>query len=175
MAHAINHSDRKGRIERPFSYVENNFLAGRTFTDWADLNAQARSLVRAGRQCQGQTHPRHEPAGGLRHGEGPPAGAARLHIPPVTEIHYRVVDSYGFVHLDTNRYSVPERWVGKKVAVHKRPEQVLVYADRQLLAEHPRLIGQRQGEQRAKGHHTQLERRRPPARSFPSGAGPHGA
>ena len=82
------------------------------------------------------------------------------YIPPVTEIHYRVVDCYGFVHLDTNRYSVPERWVGKKVAVHKRPDQVLVYADRKLLAEHPRLIGQRQGEQRSEGHHTQLERRR---------------
>jgi len=81
-------------------------------------------------------------------------------IPPVTEIHYRVVDCYGFIHLDTNRYSVPERWVGKKVAVHKRPEQVLVYADRKLIAEHPRLIGQRQGERRAPGHHTRLERRR---------------
>lgn len=43
LAHAIGHSDRKGRIERPFSYVENNFLAGRTFSDWADLNAQARA------------------------------------------------------------------------------------------------------------------------------------
>ena len=41
--HAIKHSDRKGRVERPFAYVENNFLAGRTFQDWADLNAQARS------------------------------------------------------------------------------------------------------------------------------------
>ncbi len=40
--HAIGHSDRKGRIERPFSYIEGNFLAGRTFRDWADLNAQAR-------------------------------------------------------------------------------------------------------------------------------------
>nr|WP_213380622.1 hypothetical protein [Allochromatium tepidum] len=64
------------------------------------------------------------------------------------------------MHLDTNRYSVPERWVGKKVAVHKRPEQVLVYADRQQIAAHPRLIGQRQGEQRAAGHHPRLERRR---------------
>jgi hypothetical protein len=53
------------------------------------------------------------------------------------------------------------------VAVHKRPEQVLVYADRKLLAEHPRLIAQRQGEQRAKGHHTGLERRRPPAGPSP--------
>ena len=93
--------------------------------------------------------------------------ALPAYIPPVTEIHYRVVDCYGFVHLDTNRYSVPERWVGKKVAVHKRPEQVLVYADRKLLAEHPRLIAQRQGEQRAKGHHTGLERRRPPAGPSP--------
>ncbi|MGH8628745.1 MAG: Mu transposase domain-containing protein [Gammaproteobacteria bacterium] len=28
------------------------------------------------------------------------------------------------MHLDTNRYSVPERWLGEKVAVHKQPEQV---------------------------------------------------
>ena len=41
--HAIKHADRKGRVERPFWYVENNFLAGRTFQDWGDLNAQARS------------------------------------------------------------------------------------------------------------------------------------
>lgn len=41
--HAIMHSDRKARVERPFAYVENNFLAGRTFRDWGDLNAQART------------------------------------------------------------------------------------------------------------------------------------
>jgi len=27
--------------------------------------------------------------------------ALPAYIPPVTEIHYRVVDCYGFVHLDT--------------------------------------------------------------------------
>ena len=32
----------KGRIERIFAYVENHFLPGRTFRDYADLNAQAR-------------------------------------------------------------------------------------------------------------------------------------
>ncbi len=41
VAHRINHPDRKGRIERTFSYVERNFLAGRTFRDWDDLNTQA--------------------------------------------------------------------------------------------------------------------------------------
>ena len=159
MAHAINHSDRKGRIERPFSYVENNFLAGRTFADWVDLNAQARAW------CEEVANAKPKRILGMSPQAAYAMEKAHLlplpaYIPPVTEIHYRVVDCYGFVHLDTNRYSVPERWVGKKVAVHKRPEQVLVYADRKQIAEHPRLIGQRQGEQRARGHHTSLERRR---------------
>ena len=166
MAHAINHSDRKGRIERPFSYVENNFLAGRTFSDWADLNAQARAW------CEQVANAKVKRILGLSPQaaypmEKPHLRALPAYIPPVTEIHYRVVDSYGFIHLETNRYSVPERWVGKKVAVHKRPEQVLVYADRKLIAEHPRLLGQRQGEQRAQGHHPQLERRRAPGGPCP--------
>ena len=29
-------------MERPFWFIENNFLAGRTFTSWEDLNRQAR-------------------------------------------------------------------------------------------------------------------------------------
>jgi len=166
MAHAIGHSDRKGRIERPFSYVENNFLAGRTFTDWADLNAQARAWCREVANAKVKRILGMSPQAAYPM-EKPHLLALPAYIPPVTEIHYRVVDSYGFIHLDTNRYSVPERWVGKKVAVHKHPAQVVVYAERKPIAEHPRLIGQRQGEQRAKGHHTQLERRRPSAGPSP--------
>jgi transposase len=159
MAHAINHSDRKGRIERPFAYVENNFLAGRTFSDWRDLNAQALAW------CQQVANAKVKRVLGMSPQaaylmEKPHLLALPPVLPPVSEIHHRVVDSYGFVHLDTNRYSVPERWVGKPVAVHKLPAQVRVYAERALIAEHPRLIEQRQGEQRAPGHHPRLERRR---------------
>jgi len=158
-AHAIGHSDRKGRVERPFAYAENNFLAGRTFADWANLNAQARAWSQEVANAKPKRvlgmSPRAAYALEKAHLLPLPA-----YIPPVSEIHYRVVDCYGFVHLDTNRYSVPERLVGKKVAVHKRPEQVLVFCAQQQVAEHPRLSGQRQGEQRAKGHHTRLERRR---------------
>jgi transposase len=42
VAHSIGDANRKGRVERPFSFIENNFLAGRTFTSWNDLNTQAR-------------------------------------------------------------------------------------------------------------------------------------
>ena len=159
MAHAIGHSDRKGRIERPFSYIENNFLAGRTFADWVDLNAQARAWCREVANAKPKRVLGMSPQAAYAM-EKAHLLALPAYIPPVTEIHYRVVDCYGFVHLDTNRYSVPERLVGKKVAVHKRLEQVLVFCAQQQVAAHPRLIGQRQGEQRAKGHHTRLERRR---------------
>jgi hypothetical protein len=85
------------------------------------------------------------------------------HIPAVTQIHYRVVDTQGYVHLDTNRYSVPERLVGKQVAVHKRPEQVLVFHGRQQVAGHPRLVGQRNADHLVKAHYPGLRRRHPPS------------
>ena len=40
-------------------------------------------------------------------------------LPPVYELLERVVDLHGYVSVDTNRYSVPERYVGKSVAVYK--------------------------------------------------------
>src|SRR5205085_2775174 len=41
MAHRVGDPDRKGRVERPFFYVQMNFLPGRTFADFDDLNTQA--------------------------------------------------------------------------------------------------------------------------------------
>ena len=43
IAHAIGDANRSARVERPFYYVEKNFLAGRRFSSWDDLNAQARA------------------------------------------------------------------------------------------------------------------------------------
>jgi hypothetical protein len=40
--HHIRDADRKAKVERNFSFAEGNFLAGRTFSDWHDLNTQAR-------------------------------------------------------------------------------------------------------------------------------------
>ena len=90
-----------------------------------------------------------------------------LHIPAVTQIHYRIVDTQGYVHLDTNRYSVPERLLGKKVTVHKRPQQVLIFSGQQVVAEHPRLIGQRDTDQLIKSHHPSLQRGKTPSGPSP--------
>jgi transposase len=42
VAHEIGDANRSARVERPFHFIENNFLAGRTFASWQDLNSQAR-------------------------------------------------------------------------------------------------------------------------------------
>ena len=159
--HAIAHADRKGRIEKPFSYIENNFLAARTFQDWADLNAQAR------RWCEQTANASFKRKLGMTPQaayvmEKPHLLPLPAHIPAVTQIHYRIVDTQGYVNLDTNRYSVPERLLGKQVTVHKRPEQVLVLLGQQVVAEHPRLLGKRYTDHLIKAHHPTLPRGRNP-------------
>ncbi len=42
VAHEHGDANRSARVERPFSFIENNFLAGRKFSSWEDLNQQAR-------------------------------------------------------------------------------------------------------------------------------------
>src|SRR5260370_808651 len=41
VAHEVGDANRSAREEGPFHYIERNFFPGRTFSDWADLNAQA--------------------------------------------------------------------------------------------------------------------------------------
>ena len=75
------------------------------------------------------------------------------HRPPVYQAFERVVDVTGFVSLDTNRYSVPERFVGKQVTVYKYPSEVQIYLRQRHLATHPRLVGQRDAKHTLPGHH----------------------
>lgn len=164
--HAIGHADRKGRVERPFAYIQGNFLAGRRFRDWADLNAQARLWYEQVANAKPKRALGMSPQAAYTM-EKPHLLPLPPHIPPVTQIHYRVVDTQGYVHLDTNRYSVPERWLGEKVAVHKQPEQLLIFAGHALIAEHPRLTGEREAVHLIPAHHPSLHRGRTPQAPSP--------
>ena len=64
-------------------------------------------------------------------------------LPPVYELLERVVDLHGYVSVDTNCYSVPERYVGKPVTVTKTPAQVEVRHKSTTIATHrPRHRGE---------------------------------
>jgi transposase len=155
--HRVGHADRKARIERNFSYVERNFLAGRTFYDWHDLNGQARKWCTevANRKVKRSLGMSAEQAFLMEKRHLIPLPS---HIPPVYETLYRTVDVEGYVLVNTNRYSVPERLIGKQVEVHKSWDRVHVFFKHKKKADHLRLIEKRETRVTAKGHHSSLHR-----------------
>jgi len=85
-------------------------------------------------------------------------------LPPVYELLERVVDIYGYVSVDTNRYSVPERFVGQSVTVYKYADAIHIRRRSAEIATHPRLIGQRDARYTVAEHHpTPVRANRTPA------------
>lgn len=166
MAHVIGDADRKAKVERNFHYVENNFLAGRSFENWTDLNRQARIW------CDQVANAKPKRSLGMSPHEAyvlekPHLNPLPVHIPPVYKTLQRVVDISGFVTVDTNRYSAPEALCGQKVEVLKSFEHIEVYHKHRKVAGHERLIDKKDGKVIAKGHHKPILKgkgRRPPCR-----------
>jgi hypothetical protein len=139
--------------------VERNFLAGRTFRDWDDLNGQILDW------CNEKVNRKLKRSLGMSPDEAFLMEKLHLkplppYLPPIYETTHRVVDVAGYINLDTNRYSVPERLIGKKVEVHKHAEKVVVVFDHKQVASHPRLIGRREAHVTHPGHHGPLFRDR---------------
>jgi len=151
-AHRVGHPDRKGRIERPFAYVEGNFLPARSFDDFADLNRQALAW------CRDVANNKQKRVLGMS-----PEAAYRIEkpslqplpgaLPPVYDVLERVVDLHGYVSIDTNRYSVPERFVGQSVTVYKYPADIRIWRRGSEIATHPRLVDQRDARHTRPDHH----------------------
>ena len=155
MAHRINNPDRKSHVERPFFYIETNFLAGRKFTDWEDLNQQSRSW------CINVSNKKEKRDLGMSPDnafikEKPYIIPLPEVIPPIYEHLQRFVDSKGFINLDTNKYSAPEKLIGKQLDIYKYLDTVRMDYRHQEVATHPRLAGKRCGKSCIEGHHTKI-------------------
>jgi len=151
-AHRVGHPDRKGRIERPFYFVETNFLPGREFTNFEDLNRQAFTW------CREVANAKPKRALGMSAEaayvmEKPHLQPLPEALPPVYELLERVVDLNGYVSVDTNRYSVPERLIGQPVSLYKYPAEVHIHHRGTLVATHARLLGERDARRLVAEHH----------------------
>jgi len=125
-------------VERPFSFIENNFLAGRTFRDWDDLNQQARQWC----DRVNATYKKH-----LRAVPRELFAVERLHlkplpawIPEVYRLQQRTVDVEGYVSLHSNRYSVPVAWIGRRVEVRETRNKVQIELDARHIVTHVRAL-----------------------------------
>ncbi len=137
VAHEIGDANRSARVERPFHFIENNFLAGRTFTSWQDLNQQARQWcdrVNATYKKHIRAVPRELYAVERLHLKPLPA-----FIPEVYRLHQRMVDVEGYVALHTNRYSVPASFIGRRVEVRETRDKIEIELDARRSVTHSRI------------------------------------
>ncbi len=135
-AHEIGDANRSGRVERPFSFIEGNFLAGREFATWAEANERARAWcdqVNATYKKHIRAVPRQ-----LYATEYPQMRRLPVWVPEPYELHHRLVDCEGFVCVETNRYSVPASLIGRRVEVHQTNQTIHIYDGPRQVACHER-------------------------------------
>jgi hypothetical protein len=122
-------SQTKGKVERPFHYIETNLLNGRTFHSLAHLNQVAAIWLAetADVRIHAETKqsPRERHALELPHLLPMPATAYET-----AEVAYRTVTVEGFVTWRQNLYSVPWRYLGEVLLVRIIAEQLIVYNPR---------------------------------------------
>jgi len=164
VAHAIGNANRSGRVERPFHFIEGNFLAGRTFRSWEDLNQRAREWcdkVNATYKKHIRAVPRELFAVERLHLKPLPAW-----IPEVYRLHQRLVDIEGYVALHSNRYSVPVDWIGRRVEVRETKDKIEIQLDARHLVTHRRIA-------EAEHMRVMLAEHRPPRGQGASRPDPH--
>src|SRR5437773_1573502 len=137
VAHERGDANRSARVERPFSFIENNFLAGRTFASWDDLNQQARQWC----DRVNSTYKKH-----IRAVPRELFAVERSHlkplpvwIPEVYRLHERIVDVEGYVALHSSRYSVPVAWIGRRVEVRETKDKIEIQLDARHIVTHLRV------------------------------------
>ena len=137
VAHEMGDANRSARVERPFHFIENNLLAGRTFADWPDLNQQARAWcdrVNATYKKHIRAVPRE-----LYAVERPLLKPLPAWLPEVYRLHHRLVDVEGYVSLHTNRYSAPPSFIGRQVEVRETCDHIEIELDTRHIVKHKRI------------------------------------
>ncbi len=143
---AVRRPQHKGKVERAIRYLRDRFLAGRTIVGVDEGNAQLRRFIDT------IAHARPHPVLPQRTvGEVFAEERARLLVlpdplPSTDRVELVNLDRQAFVHLDTNRYSVPTSVAERqRVVTMVTDDRVIRVLDgATVVAEHPRSWGRRQ-------------------------------
>jgi len=143
----------KGKVERPFQFVETNLLSGREFSSLEHLNAVTAKWLAEVADVREHRQTRRRPidlhAEELAHLIPLPERPYEL-----AEVVYRTVDAEGFVAYAQNRYSVPWNYIGQVLTVRITDAELTVYSSRlEVLARHARFpLTERQQQSRQAAH-----------------------
>ena len=126
----------KGKVERPYRYVRQDFFLGREFANQADLNTQFDTWLAEVANCREH--------GTTRRCVQTSFGEEQPHLQPLPRIPYRAVlrlerrvSRDGLVSIDGNQYSVPDTTRHRVVEVQSLLQEIQIFDGGQLVAVHP--------------------------------------
>ncbi len=149
----------KGKVERPFRYIREDFFLGSVFRNLGDLNGQFRQWL--DQVANARTHATTRRVVSEHFAEERPslqllpAGAFQA----VLRLERRITRD-GMVSVGGNLYSVPNSARRRPVEVHSTAQEVRILEDARVIAVHPVLEGR--GQRRIIAGHRSLP---PPANS----------
>jgi hypothetical protein len=129
----------KGKVEKPFHYVETSLLNGREFRSLDHLNEVTTWWLAEMADVRVHRETKRRPID--LHAEELPYLIPLPDKPYDTaEVVYRTVNAEGLVAYRQNFYSVPWRYLGQILPLRITEDEVIVYAqDLEVLARHPLL------------------------------------
>ena len=156
----------KGKVERPFRYIREDFFLGRGFRNLDDLNSQFRQWLDEVANLRTHATTRRVVAEHFAE-ERPslqklPAGPFQA----VLRLERRITRD-GMVSVDGNLYSVPDTTRRRPVEVHSTADEVRILEDGRVVAVHPVIDGR--GQRRITAGHRSAP---PPANSQTPRNGP---
>jgi transposase len=158
----------KGKVERPYRYVREDFFLARTFRDLDDLNAQFeawRTTV-----ANVRVHATTRRVVEEHFAEERPALVAYPAVPysAVLTIERRV-SREGMVSVGGNLYSVPDATRKRVLDVQNHPKEIRIFEDGALVAVHPVLDGK--NGRRVDPAHRKAPPAAPPPEAAPTAVG----
>jgi transposase len=125
----VRRSQTKGKVERPFWYVETNLLNGRTFCTLEHLNEVTAWWLAKVADLRVHRETKQRPLD--RHAEERPQLLPLPTAPyDVAVVVYRVVNVEGCIAYQQNDYSVPWRHIGQALPVRVTDTELIVYGPR---------------------------------------------
>jgi hypothetical protein len=131
--------ETKGKIERPFQYVEGNLLCGREFQDLDDLRACARWWMREKSDIHLHDTTGRLPLELFLEQELSALTPLPVHPYDCAEVALRVCNLEGYIEFETNRYPVPYEHVADILTMKATEHEILIYSpELDLIVRHER-------------------------------------
>lgn len=132
--HRIRRPRTKGKVERMVHYVKDAFLNGRTFTDLADLNAQARHWLAHTAKARIHATTKRRPLDLWP--QEKLTSVTRVSPYQLVDLVPRQAGFDGFVHFERSRYSLPPEYAGQTVLIGHRENRIVIRSQDMIVAEH---------------------------------------